>query len=468
MPSVLWFRRDLRRHDNPALLEALACAHDDGDGDGDGSVVPLFVLDPVLWETAGAARRTCLVRSLRALDDSLDGRLVVRHGDPERLVPEVAAAAGAPTVHVATDFAPYGARRDTDVAAALAGHGRHLVATGSPYAVAPGRIVKGDGTPYRVYTPFFKAWSAHGWRAPAPDPETWPTWRMDESGPLASDGIPDEPDLGDTVLPESGEAAALERWEAFRSGGLASYADLRDRADLAGTSGLSMHLKWGEIHPRTLLADLGDTRGHEVFRKEIAWREFYADVLHHTPGSARTWLDPKFARMEYDSGPVADARFDAWAAGRTGYPFVDAGMRQLLAEGWMHNRVRMVVASFLVKDLHLPWQRGAHWFMAHLRDGDLASNQQGWQWVAGSGTDAAPYFRVFNPVLQGLRFDPDGDYVRRYVPELRALPGKDAHEPWDAPLLAPDYPARIVEHAEERDESLRRYAALKETTASSD
>ena len=264
------------------------------------------------------------------------------------------------------------------------------------------------------------------------------------------------------MLPPSGEEAALERWESFRADGLASYADLRDRADLAGTSSLSAHLKWGEIHPRTLLADLDGSRGRAVFRKEIAWREFYADVLHHAPGSARTWLDPRFARMEHDSGPLADERFAALAEGRTGYPFVDAGMRQLLSEGWVHNRVRMVVASFLVKDLHLPWQRGARWFMAHLRDGDLASNQQGWQWVAGSGTDAAPYFRVFNPVTQGLRFDPDGDYVRRYVPELRGLPGKDAHEPWDAPLLAPDYPARIVDHAEERDESLRRYAALKD------
>ncbi|MFN8169696.1 MAG: FAD-binding domain-containing protein [Candidatus Nanopelagicales bacterium] len=158
-------------------------------------------------------------------------------------------------------------------------------------------------------------------------------------------------------------------------------------------------------------------------------------------GVARTWLDPRFAEMEYDEGPEADARFEAWRAGRTGYPFVDAGMRQLLAEGWMHNRVRMVVASFLVKDLHLPWQRGARWFMRMLRDADLASNQHGWQWTAGCGTDAAPYFRVFNPVTQGLRFDPSGDYVRRYVPELRDLPGAAAHEPWDHPLLAVDYPA---------------------------
>jgi deoxyribodipyrimidine photo-lyase len=455
VPAVLWFRRDLRRHDNPALLAALEAARADGDRD----VVALFVLDPVLWGAAGDVRRAWLARSLRALDATLEGRLLVRHGDPTTVVPEVAAAAGARTVHVAADFGPYGAARDARVAAALESQGRALVATGSPYAVAPGRVRKGDGTAYRVYTPFYRAWCAHGWRAPAPDPDRWPDWRLDERGPLSCDGIPAEPAL-DASLPPVGEAAALERWARFRAEGLASYDDLRNRADLAGTSNLSAHLRWGEIHPRTLLADLDDSPANTVFRKEIAWREFYADVLHHAPASARTWLDPRFGAMEHDAGAEADARFAAWCAGRTGFPFVDAGMRQLLAEGWMHNRVRMVTASFLVKDLHLPWQRGARWFMQHLRDGDLASNQHGWQWTAGSGTDAAPYFRIFNPVTQGLRFDPDGDYARRYVPELRDLPGAAAHEPWKHPLLAVDYPAPVVDHGEERDESLRRYAAL--------
>jgi deoxyribodipyrimidine photo-lyase len=455
VPAVLWFRRDLRRHDNPALLESVAAAR----ADGDDEVVALFVLDPVLWDAAGDVRRAWLARSLRALDATLDGALVVRHGDPVALVPEVAAALGGRTVHVAADFGPYGAARDARVAAALAADGRELVATGAPYAVAPGRVTKNDGTPYRVYTPFYRAWVAHGWRAPAPDPEGWPAWRIDARGPLACDGIPDEPPLS-AELPAVGEAAALERWARFRTDGLAAYDELRDRPDLAGSSNLSAHLRWGEIHPRTLLADLDDSPAHTVFRKEIAWREFYADVLHHAPTSARDWFDPRFGLMEHDAGADADARFDAWTQGRTGFPFVDAGMRQLLAEGWMHNRVRMVTASFLVKDLHLPWQRGARWFMRHLRDGDLASNQHGWQWTAGSGTDAAPYFRIFNPVTQGLRFDPEGDYVRRYVPELRALPGAAAHQPWDHPLLAADYPPPLVDHGEEREESLRRYAAL--------
>ena len=454
MPSVLWFRRDLRRHDNPALVAALDAAR----SDGDDTVVALFVLDPRLWAAAGETRRAWLSRSLRALDASLDGALVVRHGDPVSVVPEVAAAAGASTVHVAADFGPYGAVRDRAAAESLASSGRSLVRTGSPYAVAPGRVVKGDGTAYRVYTPFYRAWLAHGWRGPADDPDRWPSWRTDPTGPLASEGVPAVP--GGVDLPPVGEAAALERWHAFRTEGLASYAYLRDRPDLAGTSVLSAHLRWGEIHPRTLLADLDGSTSHTVFRKELAWREFYADVLHRAPESARSWLDPRFGAMEHDEGPDADARFDAWCQGRTGYPFVDAGMRQLLGEGWMHNRVRMVTASFLVKDLHLPWQRGARWFMRHLRDGDLASNQQGWQWVAGSGTDAAPYFRVFNPVAQGLRLDPHGDYVRRYVAELAGLPGAAAHEPWRHPLLAADYPPRVVDHATEREESLRRHAAL--------
>jgi deoxyribodipyrimidine photo-lyase len=457
VPSVVWLRRDLRIHDNPALLAALAAARTDADE----RAVVLFVLDPRLWDAAGDVRRAWLASSLAALDATLGGTLLVRHGDPRTVVPEVAAAAGASTVHVAADFGPYGSARDTAVEEALVAAGRSLVRTGSPYAVSPGRVRKGDGTAYRVYTPFYRAWCTHGWRSPAADVDDGARWRLDDAGPLSSDGIPVAPELG-FELPPVGEAAALQVWEEFRDGALASYDEGRNRPDIAGTSNLSAHLRWGEIHPRTILADLDDSPAHTVFRKEIAWREFYADVLHHAPDSARTWLDPRFAQMEYDEGPDSDERFEAWRTGRTGYPFVDAGMRQLLAEGWMHNRVRMVTASFLVKDLHLPWQRGARWFMHQLRDGDLASNQQGWQWVAGSGTDASPYFRIFNPVTQGLRFDPDGDYVRRYVPELADLSGATAHEPWEHPLLvsATGYPDRIVDHAAERDESLRRLAAL--------
>ncbi len=450
-PAVLWFRRDLRLSDNPALLEALRA--------GDGSAMAVFVVDPGLWRAAGPVRRGYLAQSLRALDTSLGGQLVVRHGDPDEILPALAREVCARTIHVAADFGPYGAARDVKVAQRLEPLGAALIRTGSPYAVAPGRVVKSDGTPYRVYTPYHRAWLAHGWRAPAAAPPADVEWVVSRR----RDPLPELDKVSGVTFPSAGEEAALDRWHAFvADGGLERYADHRDRPDLLGTSGLSAALRWGEIHPRTLLAELGDAPGHEVFRKELAWREFYADVLHHQPGSARTGLRRDLAGLEVDEGPEADARFGAWAEGRTGYPFVDAGMRQLLSEGWMHNRVRMVTASFLVKDLHLDWTRGARHFMHWLRDGDLASNQHGWQWVAGTGTDAAPYFRVFNPVAQGLRHDPEGDYVRRYVPELAGLPGPAVHEPWSAPGGSPPgYPPRVVDHHDERDVALARYSAVR-------
>jgi deoxyribodipyrimidine photo-lyase len=451
MPAVAWFRRDLRLGDNPALGAA---------ADVDGEVVPLFVVDPQVWDPASDVRRAYLVDSLRSLDADLGGQLLLQHGDPVEHVLAVARAAGASSVHIAADYGPYGIQRDERVRAALAEHGIDLVVTGSPYAVAPGRVTKDDGTAYRVYTPFYKAWLRHGWRAPAPDIEA--TYLV----PLECHGYPERPELP-FALPVAGEAAALERWAVFRAQGLEAYDDTRNFPALDGTSAMGHHLKWGEIHPRTILADLGESAGEETFRKEIAWREFYADVMHQRPESARVSLDARFDDdFAWDSGDRADEFFDAWAQGRTGYPFVDAGMRQLLEEGWMHNRVRMVVASFLVKDLHLPWQRGAAYFMQWLRDGDLASNSHGWQWTAGCGTDASPYHRVFNPVGQGERFDPDGDYVRRYVPELAHLPGKTAHTPWDT-LGGYDhgYPERIVDHGAERVEALDRFARMKERTA---
>jgi deoxyribodipyrimidine photo-lyase len=265
-------------------------------------------------------------------------------------------------------------------------------------------------------------------------------------------------------LPEAGEVAALARWADFRDGALADYDTDRDRADLDGVSRLSPYLKVGAVHPRTLLADLDDRRpdlgkGADRFATELAWREFYADVLWHHPRSAWHDLRPGLAGMAYDDPGEA---VDAWRQGRTGYPVVDAAMRQLLREGWMHNRMRMVTASFLTKDLHVWWPLGARHFLEHLVDGDIASNNHGWQWVAGTGTDASPYFRVFNPVTQGLRFDPHGDYVRRYVPELAHLPGKAVHEPWKHDEgYAHGYPERIVDHAEERREALSRYDAVR-------
>lgn len=443
--SVMWFRRDLRLSDNPALRAAV-------DAGSDG-VVPLFVLDPALWEPAGPTRRAYLAASLADLGERIGG-WQLRAGDPAVEVVAVARAAGADTVHVAEDFGPYGRDRDLRVERALAEHGVTLVRTGSAYAVAPGRVAKVDGTPYQVYTPFARAWAERGWRQP-PQAPTDVAWVR----PLVSADPPDATPQDGLRLPTAGEPAAHRAWRTFVETHLPGYATGRDRPDLDATSRMSVHLKWGEIHPRTLLADLPAAgKDAQVYRRELAWRDFYADVLWHRPDSAREHYRREYGAMRFDApGPA----LDAWREGRTGYPIIDAGMRQLRAEGWMHNRVRMLVASFLVKDLHLPWQLGGRHFMHWLVDADLASNMHGWQWTAGSGTDAAPYFRVFNPVTQGRRFDPDGDYIRRHVPELAGLSGAAVHEPWTLGLEAPaDYPAPIVDHQQERRDSLDRYAAV--------
>ncbi len=252
----------------------------------------------------------------------------------------------------------------------------------------------------------------------------------------------------------------LARWRQFLDEDVAEYDDTRDLPGPDRTSRMSAHLKWGTIHPRTMLADLAPLRskGADAYVRELAFREFYADVLHQRPDSAFGYYNRSFEAMEYDD---PGAELEAWKRGRTGIPIVDAGMRQLLGQGWIHNRVRMIVASFLVKDLHLEWQHGARHFLDLLVDGDLASNQHGWQWVAGSGTDASPYFRIFNPMTQGKKFDPGGEYVRRWVPELADVPDKHVHTPWQMDPPPAGYPAPIVDHAEERLESLRRYDALR-------
>ena len=454
MNAIVWLRRDLRRADLPTL----AAAHDRAAG---GQVTVCFVLDPAFFDDAGPARRAWLAATLLALRETYDGRLTLLEGDPARVLPALAAARDAGSVHVSTETEPAGAARDARVRAALAEQGVAWVGTGSPYAVTPGRVRNQQGKPFEVFTPFSKAWRAHGWRAPAqepaglslaPAPPAEDVWARLEAA-LAAPGAP--------TLPAAGEHAALERWHAFLAEGLAGYATRRNRPDLDGTSQLSPHLKFGVLHPRTLLADLEAQGGPDAerFLTELAWREFYADVLHHHPGSVDADLRPALAGMRYEDDREL---LTAWQQGRTGYPLVDAGMRQVLASGWMHNRVRMVTASFLTKDLHVWWPVGAQWFLDHLIDGDVASNTHGWQWTAGTGTDAAPYFRVFNPVLQGLRFDPAGDYVRRWVPELAHLAGAAAHEPWAvADGHAHGYPERIVDHGEERRDALARYAEVR-------
>ena len=441
--SIIWFRRDLRINDHPALLAAI---------ESSAQVIPLFILDKKQIQEAGAKLLSYMGQSLRALDQSLDNRLHIIEGDQVEILQELIAQYGVEEVHISAEYERYGAERDARVEAA----GIKLVRTGSPYAVTPGRVLKpSDATPYKVYTPFYRGWRTHGYRAPAVTPKKFnivqPTDKYRE--------FPDFPAPAGVQLIEAGEAAALKRFKEFTKKGLDSYDENRNFASIDGTSKMSTYLKFGEIHPRTLLENLGESKAHDTFRKEIAWREFYADVLFNNPMTDVDYYAPKFAEMRYDK---PGAQFEAWCEGKTGYPFVDAAMRQLVHEGWMHNRTRMVVASFLVKDLHLEWQVGERFFAEHLVDYDVASNAHGWQWTAGCGTDASPYYRIFNPIEQGKRFDENGDYIRKYVPELAHLSAAEIHEPWlflDG--YSKGYPERVIDHALERLESLARLQEIK-------
>jgi len=441
--SIVWFRRDLRISDHPALVAALSESDE---------IVPVFIIDSKLIERTGSNGLAYLAQSLQHLDASLDKKLQVIAGQPIDVLKKLQEKYNAQSVHISAEYEPVSAAQDVEIEKS----GIKLVRTGSAYAVAPGRVLKpSDQTPYRVYTPFYRAWLTHGWRKPEQKPKSITAVTPDSD----SRQFPDWKVPTGVSITEAGEAAANERFKHFQKNGLDNYDEARNLAGIDGTSKMSAHLTWGEIHPRTLLAPLGQSKAHEVFRKEIAWREFYADVLFNNPHTETDYYAPQFAKMRYDK---PGKQFKAWCEGNTGYPFVDAAMRQLLAEGWMHNRTRMVVASFLVKDLHLEWQLGERFFREHLVDYDVASNAHGWQWTAGCGTDASPYYRVFNPVEQGKRFDENGDYVRKYVPELAHLKGIEIHEPWDVlDGYLKDYPQPIVNHATERLESLARLDEIK-------
>jgi len=441
--AIIWFRRDLRINDHPALLTAVESSE---------QVIPLFILDKTQIKEAGAKLLAYMAQSLRSLDESLGNNLHIIEGDQVEVLTALIKKYDVQEVHISAEYERYGAERDARVEAAEI----KLVRTGSPYAVTPGRVVKpSDGTPYKVYTPFYRAWRTHGWRAPAKTPKS-----MKFVQPTSEyRNFPDFQLPKGVEIIKAGEAAALTRFKEFTKKGLDTYDENRNFAGIDGTSKMSSYLKFGEIHPRTLLENLGESKAHDTFRKEIAWREFYADVLYNNPMTDREYYAPRFADMRYDK---PGAQFKAWCEGRTGYPFVDAAMRQLIQEGWMHNRTRMVVASFLVKDLHLEWQLGERFFAEHLVDYDVASNAHGWQWTAGTGTDASPYYRVFNPIEQGKRFDENGDYIRKYVPELAHLSATEIHEPWlylDG--YSKGYPERLVDHAIERLESLERLKEIK-------
>lgn len=459
MTSVLWFRGDLRLHDLPALAAAIER----------GPVAPLFVLDDRLlhgrWPSPNRAR--FLLGCLSSLDAELRKRgnqLHIRTGRPELEVPAFAAACGAGDVFASRDYSPFARRRDGEVARRLAGAGISFHARRGTLVHEPEDLANAAGEPFSVFTPFFRRWQ----QLPTLEPLAAP----DEIPPL--DGLP--PGTlpvaaglglaGGADLLAAGEPAALQRLERWTNDGIARYADERDLLASAGTSRLSQDLKWGLLSPVQVLAQAAK-RDAAKFIAELAWREFYYHVLWHNPRVLHEPFQPQFAALEWDA---PGERLDAWKQGKTGFPIVDAAMRQLLATGYMHNRARMIVASFLTKDLHLDWRLGEAHFMEHLVDGDVASNNGGWQWAASTGTDPQPYFRIFNPALQSRRYDPDGEYVRRWVPELRAVSDRFIHEPALMPpaeqdrvkcIIGRDYPAPIVDHAVERAVAIERYAAAK-------
>lgn len=445
MRTLFLFGRDLRLQDNEALSYACATASE---------VLPAYLVAADFAKLSGA-RQHSLVESLSSLADSLPRGLEIARGPLQEAL--LGLMWFSPDRVIATrSYDPTGMLFQAELASQLYERGVKLELVGSNYAVTPGTITKDDGGPLKVYGAFYKRWLIHGWAEPFELAESATNWA--------------EP--RDTVLPvpsapapfgiRAGERAALATWRRFKAERLASYGEKRNRTDLGGTSHLSHALAHGEIHPRTLLRELGDSESHDVYRREIAWREFYADVLFRNPHTYDDYYEARFSEMRY-ADPVSDAvLLAAWKSGNTGYPIVDAAMRQLNETGWMHNRSRMIVASFLVKDLHFEWMIGARYFEQQLTDFDPASNSHGWQWTAGCGTDASPYFRVFNPVLQGQKFDPKGAYVRKFIPELSHIEGPKIHEPWELiDGYLQGYPERIVDHSKERDESLARLAEIK-------
>ena len=490
MPTtVVWLRNSLRLEDHPALTHAA-----ERGGPQTGGVVPVFVWAPDEEEpwAPGGAHRWWLHESLAVLGASLDekgSRLVLRQGSSLDELKAVCEASGADRVVWQTRIAPTLRRRDEAVRAGLEEAGIEVRQFAGRILHDPDRVETGSGGPYRVFTPFWnkaKAALDVGDPLPAPDlggadrkpaaPETWPeSVPLDALGltPEAQDGVDWAGGMRETWTP--GEGGAAERLRAFLDGTLLHYDDERDYPATRGTSMLSPHLHWGEVSPRQVWAAVnawvsnGATReAADAFLFEIGWREFSYHVLHHFPHMPDAPLKEKYERMPWEHDPDA---LKAWQRGRTGYPLVDAAMRQLWHVGWMHNRMRMVTASFLTKDLLIPWQDGERWFWDALCGGDLANNAMGWQWAAGSGADAQPFFRIFNPLSQSTKYDPDGAYIRRWVPELAELPTKHLHAPWTAPpevlkgagvALGETYPEPIVDHKEARDRALE---ALKQVNA---
>jgi deoxyribodipyrimidine photo-lyase len=483
-PIIHWFRRDLRLDDNTALAAAAA--------EAGGAVLPVFILDDAIFGSPryGSSNRTAwLLANLRALDAELrarGSRLVVRRGEPLRELLDLARATGAAAVHWNRDYTPYAVRRDTAVKAGLREAGLEARSFKDVVIFEMGEVLTPDGRPYTVYSPYARRWRALLAERGLPPLQPAPALVAPASWPLGLP-VPELAALGraptDVPLPPAGERAGLERLAAFcdlgRELGLSSYVERRDVMAVPGTSRLSPYLRLGVVSVRAALRAAMDLLGRpgpevaaardsiERWAGEIAWHDFYTQVLYHFPHVLKGAFKREFDALAWENDP---ALFAAWQDGRTGYPVVDAAMRQLRQEGWMHNRARMVVASFLTKDLLVDWRWGERHFMHLLLDGDPAVNNGSWQWAAGTGTDAQPYFRIFNPANQGVKFDPEGAYVRRYIPELANVPSRFIHEPH---LMAPaeqiradvqvgrDYPRPIVDHKLRRALALEVYGRVK-------
>ena len=469
-PVIVWFRQDLRLADNPALAAAARSGR---------PVIPLYVLEanPASRPLGGAAR-WWLDKSLRARSADLaarGGRLVLRRGDAARIVETLAAETGASGVYWNRLYDPATIERDGDLKAALKSVSVEAASGSAALLNEPWTVKTGTGGDYKVFTPYWRAAlgqvglvepePAPGALPPPaahPDSDTLDDWALHPHGPDWSGGF---------AAWTPGEAGAWSALRRFLDGGLADYPEGRDRPAEPATSRLSPHLHWGEIGPRQIWRALADHRADgvaaEKFRSELGWREFNHHVLYHRPTLPTDAFKPAFDAFPWRTDPAALA---AWSRGRTGYPIVDAGMRELWVTGWMHNRVRMIVASFLTKHLLLDWRAGEAWFWDTLVDADIAQNAANWQWVAGCGADAAPYFRIFNPVLQGEKFDADGRYVRRWAPELARLPDRFLHRPWEAPAavlaaagveLGRTYPRPIVDHAAARRRALEAFEQIR-------
>ena len=461
--SMVWFRRDLRLSDNAALIAAIR----------QGDVIPAFVIDPVLLrsERVGPKRVAWLAANLRELDRSLGERgsqLIVRRGEPAAELIKLARETQATNVFFNLDLTPYARRRDQRVALELEQNGLTVEAFDDMTVHHPEEVMTVTGRPYQVFTAFKKAWLA------LPKPAADEATALPRRIPLPVSVPTLTLDSDDVIeLPAAGESVALDRLNAFLEETIYGYGTGRNLLDRQATSFLSPYLRFGALSIRQAywgakaaidLADSTEAKASaEAWLNELIWREFYQALLYHFPQTIDQPLREQFAHFEWLDD---EESFSAWRDGRTGYPVVDAAMRMLNATGWLHNRARMIVASFLTKDLLIDWRQGEQYFMQHLIDGDSASNVGGWQWAAGVGADAQPFFRVFNPTLQGQRFDPDGAFVKQWVPELRNVPIELVHEPWKLSsadqrrygvIIGRDYPAPIVDHGFARDRALRHY-----------